>query len=362
MGYKDKKKYRMSLKEQLNKKLSDMLKKGVGTSKKIAVKTGTDYNKIFSYNTYNTYSQHCKYFIEWIEKVHPECTNLKSCRKYVNEWLEYRTSLSKTDKEGNVLRDENGNPIRKYSAWTLQTEAKALGKLYGIKPTDKRYFHAPKRERSDIIRSRGEKAMDRKFSEANNWDLVCFAKSTGLRRNVLERLKGSDFFTREELEKLHEIYSKIEIKGNDKEMMLKASEEALKTFPDMQNFVLSYRDKGGKTRFSPIYGKHADRAIERLKDTPKDQKVWEYIPLAMDVHSYRGDYATALYKHYARDIDDIPYDKVNKGTKRRYQSEVFTCRGEEKGKKLDKMAMKKTSIALGHNRIEIISRHYLKGL
>ena len=32
-----------------------------------------------------------------------------------------------------------------------------------------------------------------------------------------------------------------------------------------------------------------------------------------DIHSYRSDYAMAIYKAYARDIQDIPYDKINRG-------------------------------------------------
>ena len=30
------------------------------------------------------------YFIQYIKEHHPECTTLKSARKYVNEWLQAR--------------------------------------------------------------------------------------------------------------------------------------------------------------------------------------------------------------------------------------------------------------------------------
>ena len=53
---------------------------------------------------------------------------MKIAREYVNEWLHYRTYWT----------DENGNHL---SAWTIQTEAKALSKLYGILPTDEDYFY-----------------------------------------------------------------------------------------------------------------------------------------------------------------------------------------------------------------------------
>ncbi len=65
---------------------------------------------------------------------------------------------------------------------------------------------------------------------------------------------------------------------------------------------------------------------------------------------------------YARDIEDIPYDKVNKGTGHKYQSEVYVCRKDRQGTKLDKRAMKKASKALGHNRVSVIAYSYIKGI
>ena len=69
-----------------------------------------------------------------------------------------------------------------------------------------------------------------------------------------------------------------------------------------------------------------------------------------------------MYKDNARPIDKIPYDKVNKGTGHEYQSEVYTCRKDERKKKLDKGAMVKCSKALGHNRPEIVAGSYIRGL
>lgn len=83
-----------------------------------------------------------------------------------------------------------------------------------------------------------------------------------------------------------------------------------------------------------------------------------------DLHqqAYRAEYATAIYKAHARAIEDIPYDRVNRGTGRRYQSEVYTCRKDEAGKKLDKAAMLICSKALGHNRISVVADNYIRGL
>ena len=85
---------------------------------------GTEKDKIFSYNTYKSYWKHTKYFIKYIKEKHPGCTTLKSAKKYVNEWLQARADQG-------------------LSAWTVQLEAKALGKLYGIQPDDENYFTPP---------------------------------------------------------------------------------------------------------------------------------------------------------------------------------------------------------------------------
>ena len=105
-------------------------------AKKEAVANGTEKDKIFAFNTYKSYWKHTKYFIKYIKEKHPECTTLKSAKKYANEWLQTRVDQG-------------------LSAWTVQLEAKALGKLYGISPDDENYFNPPKRKREEIKRSRG---------------------------------------------------------------------------------------------------------------------------------------------------------------------------------------------------------------
>ena len=87
------------------------------------------------------------------------------------------------------------------SAWTVQLEAKALGKLYGISPDDENYFKPPKRNREDIKRSRGDRVRDRHFSKTNNDELIKFCRGTGLRRKELQELRGKDLVSREQIEK-----------------------------------------------------------------------------------------------------------------------------------------------------------------
>lgn len=339
MGRRDKS-YSRDLKQQMNDRLTSMLRAGVGTSKREAMKDETYHDKIFSYNTYKTYFKHCRYFADYVKKNHPECTTLGKARNYVNEWLKYRTEHGGKD----------GKPL---SAWTLQTEAKSLSKLYGIRPDSPDYFTPPKRERENIVRSRVDVERDKHFSAANNDELIKFCKGTGLRRSELQNLTGASLISREELE--GEWVFAHTATGRDGIVR-----DAVERFD--ADYYLQIKGKGGRERISPVIGKDAERIVERIKNTGANEKVWQYVPSNADIHSYRADYATSIYKSKARDIKDIPYDKMNKGTGKMYQSEVYVCRKDESGKKLDRSAMEDASKALGHNRIEVVANNYIRGL
>ena len=90
--------------------------------------------------------------------------------------------------------------------------------------------------------------------------------------------------------------------------------------------------KGGRERLSPIIGPNAAQIIQRIQETPGEEKVWQHVHQSADIHGYRAEYATAIYKAHARAIQDIPYDRINRGTGRRYQSQVYTCRKDEAGR------------------------------
>jgi len=333
--------YSKDLHQQAYDRLTGM--QAFGESKKEAMKNGTMKDKIFSFETYANYWKHTKYFIAYIKEHHPECTTLKSAKKYVNEWLQSRVDQG-------------------LSAWTVQIEAKAMGKLYGISPEDKDYFTPPKRQRKDITRSRGERVRDKHFSKTNNDELIRFCRGTGLRRSELERLKGKDLVTREQIEA--EI-SRIE--GLPAGERTPEHDRQLEVLKDTRLFDSEYfthvrSGKGGRERMSPIIGKDAGQIVERIQNTPPEEKVWQFVHQSADSHSYRADYATAMYRANARPIEEIPYDRVNEGTGPRFQSGVYTCRKDEAGRKLDKAAMLVCSKALGHNRINVVADNYLRGL
>lgn len=336
------KRYSKDLHQQAYEKLTGM--QAFGQSKKEAVADGTEKDMIFSFNTYKTYFKHIKYFTKWIQEKYPECTTLKAARRHVNEWLQSR--VDQVDEKGKHL-----------SAWTIQTEAAALNKLYQIDKADPDRFQPPKRRKEDIIRSRGTKVRDRHFSEANNEELINFCKGVGPRRNVLEKMKGSDLYDRANVEA-----ALVKAKAEDDVAMIKACTDALKTFPDQDFFVLHRRDKGGKTRISPIVGPHKGKIIARMQATGPDELVWRYVNSNCDVHGYRSDYATYIYKQYARPIENLRFENKIKCADGKYRSEIYVCRGSEAGKKLDRRAIGVISIALGHNREDTAISNYVRNL
>lgn len=241
-------------------------------------------------------------------------------------------------------------------------KGQGLGKLYGISPDDENYFKPPKRKREEIKRSRGDRVRDKHFSKTNNDELIKFCRGTGLRRKELQELRGKDLVPRAQIEAEISELQKIpeEQRAPSVTKRLEMLQDA-RLFPE-EWFIHVRNGKGGRERLSPIIGKNAGQIIERITDTPPEEKVWQHVHNCADIHGYRAEYATAIYKAHARAIEEIPYDRVNRGTGRRYQSEVYTCRKDEAGKKLDKAAMLICSKALGHNRISVVADNYIRGL
>ena len=332
MGYKDKR-GAQTIKEQFRRELLKMA--AFGESKKAAVEAGTADQKIFAHNTMKTYLRQARRYADWLEEHYPEVGKLKKSRSHVSEYLQEMCSEPES------------------SAWTVHTAAKALGKLFGIKPEDPDYFEPPKRKRSEITRSRTRVERDRHFSETNNRELIEFCKSTGLRVSELRNLKGKNLTDRTTL--LH-LLDNPRLSPTYRGII----KDAL-AFEDVNYYVFT-KGKGGRERLAPIVGPYTEQTVERIRNTKPDQKVWSHVHTSADVHSYRADYATQIYRRYARCVEDIPYDAVNLGSGKRYQSDVYVCHIDERGRKLDRRAMRLCSKALGHNRECIVADNYLRGL
>ena len=326
---------------QAHEKLTSML--AFGDSRADDKRTGADRQKIYSFATYRTYRRAIMRFVKYVEQYHPNCTSLKKARKYANEWLESRVEAG-------------------MSAWTVSMEASAISKLYNIPADSSERFHSPQRRREDIKRSRGDAKRDKHFSVRNNDELIKFVCATGTRRGVLQKLRGGDLWSKERAEqKLAELREKEKLTDAEARQ-LRILQEALSTFPEFSFYLAHNQDKGGRYRIAPILFENQDLVVRRMQAVAPDELVFQHIHAAADIHHYRGIYAKTLYRKLARSPEDIPYDKIHRGTGKLYQSDLYICRADEKGRFLDRRALLLTSIAMGHSRVDVIVRNYLYGL
>ena len=331
----------LTLKQQAFVHLKEMHEAGKGHSRHEDKLTGADKDRIYSFKSFNSYREYVNLFIDWLEVNHPEVTTMKKARKYAKEWLE---SL-----EGN------------YKAATIQSYAKGIGKYYGITSTDPDYYTPPVKHREDITRSRMRTKTDAHFSEKKNALLVSCCQCVGLRREGMEHMKPEDLYDTEMLEsEKNRIEAIPEDDRTKKDVKLLECIAKIDVFENIPEYYIFTKEKGGKYRLAPLIGseEEVNAFVEKIKSTAKGHRVWGRINKNCDVHSYRGEYAARVYRLYARPIDEIPYDSVNKGSGHKYQSDVYICRGDQAGKKYDKKAMQKCEIALGHETPHTFASHY----
>lgn len=299
-------KLKKNLRYEIQKTLQ--AKRKIGESKHSAKKNGTMQDGIYSYNTAIMYNRECQKFADYCIKQHGNSQiSVAESRQYASDYLQ----------EG----IKNG-----VSPYTLQMQRSALAKLYGCTGND--ICDLPARHRAEITRSRNHTIVSPQtgkiiknpsvraghFSEKNNAEIVAFCRSTGLRRSELESLTG------DQLEITEDGAAYIHLDG--------------------------YQCKGGRPRVVPVIG-DISNAITLCKNAGRD-KVFDHVPQAMDVHSYRSEYAVSVYNQYARPLDELE------------RKEKYYCRAELKGVVYDRSAMLEASKALGHNRISIIAEHYLR--
>ena len=290
MGHKSKKSLVRQVQERLESKLS------AGDSKHLDKRQNATEDKIYSYNTFRTYEKHCCAFAKWA-KAEYGCKTLDECRSYVDAYLEHRASYC--------------------SPYTVKLDAAAIGKAYG--ESTRNFAPTPSRIRSEISRSRGEKGMDRHFSESNNANLVSFCQATGLRRSEVRACRGNN--------------------------LVPCSNSPVGLGIHVQS------GKGGRERVAPLF---CDRATaEKITSMCQEAgtgKVFEKVHGAADIHSYRGEYASRVYQYHSRPLDTLQYP------------EKYYCRGDKAGCVYDRQALYATTNALGHNRIFVAASNYLNNL
>ena len=275
------------------------IKHSRGEAKEIAEAAGESTwafstGRIHSFKTRTVYQAHVVRFVRWARSIH-QVKNLAQldprAEALATEWLQAQLTEGK-------------------SPYTLQAERAALRLFFGNR-TLAQDVAIPRRTREHITRSRGPAAHDRHIQLANWQPLIRFLQATGLRRNELRTLRDQDII-RDDLEYLDEVVVKVR------------------------------NGKGGKARTVPVLpGREADvRAV--LSGSDPEALVFSRIPKHLDVHSYRREYAQALYQHYAPGRGLPP------------------AQGRLKPRDYDRDAAQRVSWALGHNRIDVVIRHYLR--
>ncbi len=164
------------------------------------------------------------------------------------------------------------------SAYTLQAERSAL-RLFFANRTLAQEVVLPRRARTTITRSRGAVAHDRHFQPANWQPLLKFLQANG---------------------------------------------------------------KGGKPRTVPVLAGHEGNVLCLKEGRQDDERVFPRIPKHLDVHSYRREYAQALYLSLAPGRSLPP------------------PAGHLRPSDYDVDAVLHVSKALGHNRKDVVLRHYLR--
>lgn len=165
----------------------------------------------------------------------------------------------------------------------------------------------PKRHREEIRRSRGETPTDRRINPERWHDLIAFLHATGLRRREVTSLRVRH------------------IEGDEWDGMS----------------VQVTNGKGGRAR-TVVVLHGAEPVVQRLiaEKRPED-KVFERIPSALDVHACRRSYAQALYASMTSKPLPPATGRLPVGS-------------------YDREAVENVSWCLGHRRTDVVLRHYLR--
>ena len=195
------------------------------------------------------------------------------------------------------------------SPYTVQAERSALRLFFDNRALDSTII-IPARRRENITRSRRAPVRTKDFNPDNWQPLIRFLQATGLRRDEVRRLQVED------------------IRENP-------------TSGALEVVIKKGHGKGGRPRKVPVLpGSEQDILCQRDGRAPQEL-VFPRIPSHLRPHSLRREYAQAYYCHLSG-------------------RELPSPIGRLKRSDYDEAAVKQVSLALGHNRTDVILRHYLR--
>lgn len=279
------------------------LEQSRGKAKEAAKVAGTktwafSTGKIHSYKTRQTYQEHAINFVKWARDAY----GLKRL-----ELIDERAG--ELTAEFLQARLDEGK-----SASTLSTIRAAL-RIALLNRSLMQEVKLPQRTRSTITRSRGVKAHDKHFNPDNWPTLITFLKATGLRRDELKLVRAQDILERD-------------------------PDPTSRYFG--QTVVQVWNGKGGKERTVPVLAGHEQNVFAVREGLTNEDRIFQRIPKHLDVHSYRREYAQAVYLYHAPGRTLPPAE------------------GRLKRKDYNRAAAYEVTLALGHNRIDVVLRHYIR--
>ncbi|BCL80974.1 tyrosine-type recombinase/integrase [Ktedonobacteria bacterium brp13] len=193
------------------------------------------------------------------------------------------------------------------SSYTVQAERSAL-RLFFQQQHLADTVAIPPRKREQIHRSRGVTKQDQHF-QASHWQsTIAFLRACGLRRE-----ESTALFVRE-------VY-----------------------WQSRERLVVYVRNgKGGQSREVLVLPGHEQAVWSLVEGREQDEHVFAYLPKNMDIHSYRREYAQSLYLWLA------PGRTLPSST------------GRLKPGDYNRQAALFVSEQLGHHRLDVMLRHYLR--
>lgn len=193
-----------------------------------------------------------------------------------------------------------------HSPYTLQAIRSAL-RLFFDDHTLAGEVTLPRREQGGITRSRGPAKRDQGFQPANWQPLLAFLRATGLRRSEVSVIRVRD----------------------------------VRQSADGRAEVVIYSGKGGRPRTVVARPGHDEAVMGVVRGRLPEERVFERIPSHLDVHALRRECAQGLYQ----ELSGRP---------------LPPARGPLRPADYDLAAVQIVSKMLGHNRDDIVLRHYLR--
>ncbi len=218
--------------------------------------------------------------------------------------------LDELDRRAEELATDylNQRLLQNCSPYTVQAERAAF-RLFFSNRQLAASVQLPARKREEITRSRKETVREKEFQPANWQPLIKFLQATGLRRNEVRQLQIEDI-----------VYTMM----NTLEVTIKKG-----------------HGKGGRPRQVPVLPGREQDVLAIYEGRDPQERVFARIPSHLDIHALRREYAQAYYCLLSG-------------------RELPPATGRLKRLDYDEGAVLRVSYALGHNRKDVILRHYLR--